>query len=172
MAALSVEVWMTTYAQDGVNKLYAEYALSTFTPKAFTDWFENPNQKIFVAETDVGVVGYLRLDGNATLPSHKGAVFIIQTLYVKESFTGKGLGQKLMKEAIRYCAQQGGRSLQLHVLYSNKRAIAFYENVKFGVIGETYFELGEERHLNYVMERLIEKNLQPKQEKVLFPAYN
>jgi diamine N-acetyltransferase len=46
LAALSLEVWLTTYSIDGIRTENSRYALSTFTEKHFKELLNDPQYKI------------------------------------------------------------------------------------------------------------------------------
>ena len=66
----------------------------------------------------------------------------IIALYVLKNYYGKGIAQKLMKEALRTLVHFS--EIYLWVLKDNKRAIAFYQKMGFTVDGqEKILELGK-----------------------------
>jgi len=48
LAALSLEVWLSTYSIDGIRTENSQYALSTFTEKYFKKLLCNPKYKLLV----------------------------------------------------------------------------------------------------------------------------
>ena len=42
LAAVSIEVWMSTYLREGVSPRFADYVLSEFTAQKFRDAIDNP----------------------------------------------------------------------------------------------------------------------------------
>lgn len=152
LAALAIQVWLDTYATDGVNDLLGRYVLSTFTPAAFAAWAEAPDAALRVAQVDGHLVGYALLQFNAAQPLAPHCDTELRTLYVQSPFTRSGVGSMLLREA-RSAAQAhtGNDGLWLTVNVKNQRACAFYEKHGLAVTGLTQFVLGEERHDNHVM---------------------
>ena len=83
------------------------------------------------------IVGYVlyRWEENALiLYKRKGTIL---DLYVKRSYRGKGIGTKLLEEALNDLKRRGLDFVQLNVIASNEMAINLYK--KFGF--EEYFKV-------------------------------
>ena len=48
LTALSLLVWLETYAVEGIKTEYSDFALSTFTEKYFSDLLSNANYRILI----------------------------------------------------------------------------------------------------------------------------
>jgi len=55
----------------------------------------------------------------------------IESLYVRETFRGKGAGTELMKRALSWLEQKKAKAIRLSVLSGNKEAIDFYTSFGF-----------------------------------------
>lgn len=55
----------------------------------------------------------------------------IRHIQVEQAHWGKGLGRRIMQDAIDLCAQRGRRRVTLTVTKSNARAMALYERLGF-----------------------------------------
>lgn len=152
LAALAIQVWLDTYATDGVNDLLGRYVLSTFTPAAFTAWAEAPDAALRVAQVDGHLVGYALLQFGAAQPLAPGCDTELRTLYVQSPFARSGVGSMLLREARSAAhARTGSDGLWLTVNVKNLHACAFYEKHGLTVTGLTQFVLGDGRHDNHVM---------------------
>lgn len=152
LAALAIQVWLDTYATDGVNDLLGRYVLSTFTPAAFAAWSESPDVALQVAHANGHLVGYALLQFGASQPLAPGRDTELRTLYVQSPFRRSGVGSLLLREARSAAhARTGSDGLWLTVNVQNLRACAFYEKHGLAVTGLTQFVLGEARHDNHVM---------------------
>lgn len=78
-------------------------------------------------------------------------VLEVDKFYVDSRWHGKGVASSLMEYIKKYCREQGHEALWLSVYHRNSRAIGFYEKQRFADVGECYFIIGENRHLNRVM---------------------
>ncbi|WP_447775231.1 GNAT family N-acetyltransferase [Variovorax boronicumulans] len=152
LAALAIQVWLDTYATDGVNDLLGRYVLSTFTPAAFAAWAEAPDAALRVAQVNGHLVGYALLQFGAAQPLAPGCNTELRTLYVQSPFARSGVGSMLLHEARSAAhARTGSDGLWLTVNVKNLRACAFYDKHGLAVTGLTQFVLGDERHDNHVM---------------------
>ncbi|RQO45145.1 hypothetical protein DBV14_24145 [Variovorax sp. KBW07] len=155
LAALAIQVWLGTYATEGVNDLLARYVLETFTPAKFAGWVKDADACLLVAEVDEHLVGYALLRFGAMQPLVSEAGAELCTLYVQEPFTGAGVGSALLSKAVSSVRERTGTdALWLSVNVKNRRACGFYEKHGFAEKGRTHFVLGEGRHENLVLALL------------------
>ncbi len=86
---------------------------------------ENPLFTCFVAEIDGSIVGtalvYYRFS------TWKGRTLHLEDLIVKEEMRGKGIGEALYSEVIKFAAEQKLKRVAWDVLDWNEGAIKFYE---------------------------------------------
>jgi L-amino acid N-acyltransferase len=106
------------------------------------EWFENKKSKnlpLLVADYNGKVIGY------ATYGSFReriGYQFTIEhSVYVSESFVGKGVGTLLLTELIRRAKNQGFHTMIGAIDAKNKDSIAFHEKFGFKITG-TIREVG------------------------------
>lgn len=152
LAALSLQVWLSTYATEGVSDLLARYVFDTFTPASFTALAEDPRAALRVAEVDGQLVGYALVRFGAEQALEPACDTELCRLYVQEPFTGAGIGAALLEAARTAARERTGRdALWLAVNARNRRASRFYEKQGFVVKGRTWFALGEARHENHVL---------------------
>ena len=150
LAALSIEVWIGTYLREGVSSFFADFALKTFTTENLATQIADPNEVVIVSENTKGLDGYLRLSIGSTAPVSGCAELEISTLYVQPRHHGKGIGAALLRTAISEARALGVPSLWLTTNSENAPAIAFYQAKGFTKVGETHFEIKDERYLNDV----------------------
>jgi ribosomal protein S18 acetylase RimI-like enzyme len=152
LAALSIQVWLGTYATEGVNELLARYVLNEFTPAAFVSLMNDADTAVLVAETGGHLAGYARLRFGVPQELFPAASTELCTLYVQEPFTRSGVGSALLQEArATVHARTGNHALWLTVNVRNRRACAFYEKHGFTRKGTAWFTLGDGRHENHVL---------------------
>jgi ribosomal protein S18 acetylase RimI-like enzyme len=152
LAAVSIEVWLTTYLRDGVSQLFADYVLSEFTARKFRDAIDDPNRAIWVSEKGIGIDGFVTVCSTATPPLPDCSPLEIMTLYVRPRLQSAGRGVALLRRALEHCSAMGGESAWLKVNAENKRAIDFYLRHGFNRIGSTYFRIADQAYENYVMK--------------------
>lgn len=151
LCALAIQVWLHTYAIEGISSLIARYVLSRFTPNNFEALLREKSSAVFVAEIDHNLVGYATVTGGALCPAPTSAKAELATLYVQEHFMGQGIGHALLVHAQRWARQRERSHLWLTTYSQNRRAIAFYTKHGYTKIDVTLFELGTEKHENVVL---------------------
>lgn len=144
LAALSLQVWLHTYAPQGIRSSLSQYALSTFTEEYFIKLLETESVDIRVFEQDSHLIGFIVADLNSTFEGCSG--YEIVTLYVSQHFHGKGVGRQLLKEI----ENAHGWPYWLSAWVNNHDAIGFYHKLGFNIVGELTFNLEGEQHRNHV----------------------
>ncbi len=147
LAALSIEVWMGTYLRSGITTFFADFALSHYTPAKFTAAIESPDQNLLVATAPdgfQGLIGFIQVSQNAPGPVAGCSDTEILHLYVQPRHHGKGLGSALLQTALP-------GPVWLTTNAENTGARAFYRAHGFSEIGETFFEIEDEKYPNTVL---------------------
>lgn len=149
IAVLGAHVWIHTYAAAGVSDVIAQYVLATFTLDKTQALIEHPGVVVLVVETESNLAGYLVM----RFESHHADVSVeIETLYIQDSFAGRGIGSALLSRARDVAtAKTGNRAIWLMVNAQNTRAISFYHARGMTQEGIAYFALGGIKHENRVM---------------------
>lgn len=151
LAALAIHVWLHTYATSGISLTVSRYVLSEFTPEKFAALIGNENKVVILSEVNAHLVGYAVIAFGAACPASNSSTTQLSTLYVQEHFTHAGVGSALLVEAGTLSAQRAHEPMWLAVNALNSRAIGFYAKHGYRNIGVTYFELGGEKHENFVL---------------------
>lgn len=151
LAALAIQVFLHTYATQGISSVLSAHALSEFTPEKFAASLGSETTQIFVAEEGAHLVGYARIGFGAVCSERSASTAELTTLYVQEHFTGQGVGSALLAQAETLVWQRTGQALWLTVNAQNARAIAFYAMHGYSKLGTAWFLLGGERHENHVL---------------------
>jgi len=151
LAVLKQQVWIATYADEGIRNEFSLYVLEEFTPDNIRKEIMDSNKMIYIAEIDHHLIGCVQIDINSKCPvkSVKGPE--ISVLYVLERFTGMGIGVQLMEKAIELCKELYLNSVWLTVYFRNERAIKFYLKHHFKESGKTFFELDLNKYENKIM---------------------
>ena len=156
---LATQVWLHTYATDGVTDEISAYVLSEFTVERFLASLGEPATSLLVADHDGCLVGLAVVRFGAPCPSGARSTVELQTLYVQEHFIGQGIGRSLLQAAETEARERSASSLWLTVNARNSRAIAFYADQGYAKIGTTHFVLGDARHENHVLLGSVAKPL-------------
>ena len=146
LAVLSTQVWLHTYATEGINDQISGYVLDTFNEDHYIEHLKQPETRIYISVENDHLVGFVMLDLSAEFESPSNG-FEIVTLYVQEHFQGSGIGSALLN----YVRDAHDDSFWLSVWTRNTAAIGFYKHYGFKDIGSIDFILGESRHENRVL---------------------
>jgi L-amino acid N-acyltransferase YncA len=100
---------------------------------AFDYWFSGSNRRVFVAETDGGILGtsYLR-------PNHGGGgAHVANAGYATApAAQGKGVARALLEHSLETARAAGFRAMQFNfVVATNTRAVATWEAAGFATVG-------------------------------------
>jgi RimJ/RimL family protein N-acetyltransferase len=105
----------------------------------------HPDAAVFVAEVDGGVVARLSV-GRDPHPSSRHVADL--GIMVAASHRGRGIGKRLLEEAVGWARSCGILKLELHVFPWNEPALRLYES--FGFEREGYRKHHYERDGEYV----------------------
>jgi ribosomal protein S18 acetylase RimI-like enzyme len=151
IAVLATQVWLHTYATEGITADIAEYVLSELSPEKLMTALNDTSRYVFVAEHKRSLVGLAVVKFGLPCPNSDHSAVELETLYVQEHFIGCGVGKLLLQAAEVKARAHANTALWLTVNANNARAIAFYEHQGYTKVGTTYFVLGEGRHENHVL---------------------
>lgn len=151
LAALSVQVWLHTYAKAGLRGPLSRYIFREFTEERFATEIRDTTKRLIVCEADSCLVGYVKIARDAICPVRKIKSAEIETLYVQEHFAGQGIGSALLESAMEYCRANARHHMFLLVNLENSHARKFYEGQRFEPVGTAHFALEDERHANAVL---------------------
>ena len=152
LAALAIQVWLHTYATNGIRSVISQYVLTEFTAEAFMQKLNNTSLRLFVAEVNDHLVAYALVNLDAPCPTDASANVELTTLYVQEHFGGVGLGSKLLSLSQGTARERPvGSRLWLTANAQNMWALAFYAKHRFVQAGTIPFGFGGESHLNHIL---------------------
>jgi diamine N-acetyltransferase len=151
LSVLATQVWLHTYATDGIDTVVARYVRSELSVDKFTHLLAEQHMTVLVAEIGPNIVGYAVVNAGAMCPSADCTVEV-GSLYVQEHFARRGIGSALLAESRRVAHRRAGSAtVWLKVYARNWPAIAFYRKHGLVKTGTAYFELGGEKHENHVL---------------------
>lgn len=150
LAVLKQQVWIATYAKEGIRKEFSDYVLSAFTVENISNSLASTNKNTLIAVDGIHLMGCVDVDFHPqhfNLPPEPE----ITVLYVLERFCGTGIGKLLLDNAITEIKERGYHRTWLTVYHENERALKFYKKYGFHESGETFFHMGGYRYKNIVM---------------------
>jgi GNAT superfamily N-acetyltransferase len=154
LGVLAMQVFLDTYATDGIRPAIAREALSAYAPEVYQRLLRAPATFILVAERQGHLLGLAQVTLGTRHPLVQAAAPAeLDRLYVQQPFTGRGLGRLLLQAAERGAAARGAGTLWLTPWVHNHRARHFYAREGYADLGRTWFEFEGERHENRVLAR-------------------
>ncbi|MHC1774464.1 MAG: N-acetyltransferase family protein [Lentimicrobium sp.] len=151
LTVLKQQVWIATYATEGIRTEFSRYVLDEFTEENTRRQIEDERKLILIAEINEHLLGCIELAFNEVCPAGAVSGPEIAVLYVLERFCGKGIGKALLDQAVMKLKNAGYTNAWLTVYYKNENAIGFYKRQHFTEVGKTFFNLGENQYENKVM---------------------
>ncbi|MCA0176786.1 MAG: GNAT family N-acetyltransferase [Proteobacteria bacterium] len=114
LSVLAMQVYLDTYATQGIHDGLARDVLETFTPRRFGTWLGDPTSQLIVAEQGRHLVGFAHaVQGAMHEHVHSDRPCELLRLYVQEPFTGQGMGRQLIAEAEATARSHGATTLWL-----------------------------------------------------------
>lgn len=101
--------------------------------------FKEPNNKIFVAEENGEITGFI-------IPTFSPGVTRsgwIGSIFISEPFRRKGTGSKLMEKGIDWLKQKGAKKVELTAYEVNQEALSFYKKNNFKKQPVKFVRLGK-----------------------------
>jgi ribosomal protein S18 acetylase RimI-like enzyme len=151
IAVLAMQVWLHTYAIEGITQEISDYTRTQLTPENYLAVIHDASCNLWVAESGSALLGFALVKFGASCPENNTASAELQTLYVQEHFVGQGIGKLLLQTAESMARSRSLSPLWLTVNVHNSNAIAFYTRQNYMKVGTTYFALGERRHENHIL---------------------
>lgn len=151
LAALSIEVWLSTYLSQGITQSFARFVLKEFTPSRFKALIAGSH--LMVVGGEEGLEGFIQISENHPAPQDLASNTEIQKLYVRPARHRHGLGQALLTAALDQNPRMQDRTVWVATNSENTPAIAFYLRQGFRKAGITAFRLDGQSYPNTVFLR-------------------
>ncbi len=149
IAVLGMQVFMDTYATEGVRDAIAREALESFAPETISANIERSDSIFLLAEVDEHLVGFTQIclqTGHPLVSDQHAAE--LKRLYVQERFVGHGIGWQLLRSAEREASARGASTIWVTVWERNTRALQFYPRQGYEETGLAVHRLQAESHPN------------------------
>ena len=159
LAVLATQVWLDTYATEGVREAIALEVLSSFSKETIRTHLSKPDVTFMLAEIECHLVGFSQWTlgtEHELVPGANQAE--LDRLYVQERFTRRGIGTLLLAASERAAKTQGADVLWLTPWARNERALGFYAKRGYSDLGSTVFRMGAEVHENRVLATELASN--------------
>ena len=154
IAALAMQVFLDTYAAEGVRPDLAREAFAEYSADAFAARLLEPARAFELAERGSGLIGFAEILLVALpAPAGKVAGAELVRLYVQPAFQGRGVGRNLLRSAESAATARGLPALWLTAWEGNHRASRFYAANGYSDIGATTYTFEGKTYANRVFAR-------------------
>lgn len=156
IAVLGLQVFLDTYATEGIRAGIANEVLESFSPTAIATLLDQPQTRFDLAESNGHLVGFAQWQagaGHALAPGAAPAE--LQRLYVQQRFTGRGLGATLLRHTEHAAHAVGAELMWLTAWVGNARARRFYPRHGYREMGVTSFSFQGESHENRLFAKAL-----------------
>ena len=151
IGVLAMQVFLDTYATDGVRPVLAREALEHFSTAATAALLARRDTRFIVAERQGHLLGLVQITLGARHAQVDGsATTEVVRLYVQRRFQGQRLGTRLLQQAQALAAAHGATQLWLTAWVGNPRAIGFYAASGWRDVGSTDYVFEGEAFLNRI----------------------
>ncbi len=140
IAALATQVFLDTYATEGVRPDLAHEAFTEYGVDAFASRLREPGRRFLLAEHATALLGFAEsivTPQEAPVPALAGAELV--RLYVQPKAQRRGIGHRLLLEVERAVADAGLAALWLTAWEGNERARRFYAAQGYEDVGVTSY---------------------------------
>lgn len=95
-------------------------------------WMENERDIVLVADASAELAGFVTLQGGGFRRNEHSGYLVIG---VRQKYSGRGLGRRLMTAVEALARQRGFHRLELTVMTHNQRALDLYRKLEFEIEG-------------------------------------
>lgn len=156
LSVLATEVWLDTYAHEGISAAYAAHLHERYSLEAFQRSLQAAEEQTLLCEQAQFVLGYAELFSGQAVASPDYGTVELATLYVRRHHKRQGIGTRLLRRSLTWASEAGHAALFLTVHHANCNAIAFYEAQGFQKAGDWIFRFEGIEVPNLVMNIALE----------------
>lgn len=156
VAALAIQVFLDTYATDGIRPDLAREALDDYGPAAFAQRLAEPGRRLVLAcvgEALLGFAEWLQAPSRAAPDLPLGAELL--RLYVQPAQQRGGIGRALLRQVEAEAMAVGHQQLWLTAWSGNTRARTFYAALNYADLGAVQIEIQGQRYENRVLAKSL-----------------
>jgi len=104
---------------------------------------------------DKMILGFMEIDFDNPSDYDRSVKAQIDKLYIHRNYHRTGIGARFIETIETIFRNRGIDKYWLSVFEENKKAIAFYEKYSFKKVGYKYFEIGNDKYINHVMQKKL-----------------
>lgn len=150
---IAILTYREAFDQSNSEENMQDYLSRSFSTEQLTKELKNPNSAFYLAAYNQEIIGYLKLNfGDAQTEFKEARSLEIERIYVKSSFHGKQVGQRLFDKAIDIAKENNVDNVWLGVWEHNPKAIRFYEKNGLEVFDQHPFRMGDDVQTDLLMK--------------------
>ncbi|WP_347905189.1 GNAT family N-acetyltransferase [Pseudomonas purpurea] len=151
ISGLATQVFLDTYATDGMRADLAEEALTVYAPAQFERRLSDPQTRFVLAERNGHLLGFAEIVArpDGPVPALLDGTELVR-LYVQRHAHRQGLGRALLDRAEALARESARACLWLTAWSENHRAREFYLALGYDDVGGTHYEFGGNAYENRV----------------------
>ncbi len=140
VSALSVQVFLDTYATEGIRPDLAREAFLEYSTDAFDKRLREAKRTFIVAEAGAGLLGYAEVHlSPLTAPAEQISGAELVRLYVQPAAQRRGVGRALLERMEQAVLAASSPSIWLTAWEGNSNARAFYARMGYSDVGATTY---------------------------------
>ncbi|MEQ1519019.1 MAG: GNAT family N-acetyltransferase [Usitatibacteraceae bacterium] len=155
LGILATQVFLDTYATNGIDADLAREALSVYSPGALEQRLLDPNAEMTVVECGDYVVAFLDVSRASECPVSGIVGPEVLRLYVQAPFQRHGLGRELLRRAEATARLAGAKFVWLTAWSGNVGALGFYAAAGYVDVGETQYVIEGKAYENRVFAKSL-----------------
>lgn len=153
LSVLATQVFLDTYASDGIDTDLANEARSVYAESVFSARLARPGVRLLVAERRGRLIAFADLALDTACPAAGIEGLEVFRLYVQAPFHGQGIGRALMAQAEQQARLLGRASVWLTAWSGNHKALAFYARLGFADVGATAYVIEGRAYENRILAK-------------------
>jgi ribosomal protein S18 acetylase RimI-like enzyme len=155
VACFSRKTFYENYNEHNTKKDIQKYFANEFSVAKLMAEVDRSQNTVLMAYNFYTLVGYAVIRETHNPPELKSAIKSLELsrFYVDKPFKNNGIGNALMKECIYQARSRNKENLWLGVWHQNDVAINFFSKWGFSIIGSRIFLLGDNPHIDWVMNK-------------------
>jgi diamine N-acetyltransferase len=156
ISALAIQVFLDTYATEGVRPDLANEAFAEYGPDVFLQRLNQAGRIFFLAELNAGLLGFaevLRDRRESPVPGIGGSELV--RLYVQPIAQRNGIGRALLQQAERCATAAGSSGVWLSAWEHNTRALAFYQSQRYEDVGRALYVIQGQAFGNRIFSKSV-----------------
>ena len=157
LSALGIQVFLDTYATEGVRPDLAREAFATCGPRAVRLRLRDAHRQTLVATRGEALLGFAEwVTAARAAPDAAVTGAELARLYVQRACHGTGIGRALLQAAEQLASEAGHPHLWLTAWEGNTHALGFYAHTGYLPVGRTMHVIEGRAYGNVVLARSLQ----------------